>query len=218
MILINKNNLISLIQNTKAFHQPKVKLEQYCIDAISAVDLIYYAGFEFNDINNSIIVDLGSGTGRLSISSAYFNPKYILSVDIDNSALYILRENILTLDLQHLIFPICSDIKYFELSKRILPNNIKLTTIMNPPFGVQRKSADRGFLKKAFSFSDVVYSIHLGKKSIRDFIVNYVIKFGWKVDNILPFSLNLERSFPFHSKKTKKIEVNVYRFIKKSVN
>ncbi len=89
---------------------------------------------------------------------------------------------------------------------------------MNPPFGVQRKSADRGFLKKAFSFSDVVYSIHLGKKRIRDFIVNYVIKFGWKVDNILPFRMILERSFPFHSKKTKTIEVNVYRFIKKSIN
>ncbi|MFX1479190.1 MAG: METTL5 family protein [Promethearchaeota archaeon] len=212
---INKKDLTSIIQNTKTFDKPKVKLEQYCIDANSAVDLIYYAGFEFDDIKNSLVIDLGAGTGRLSIASALFNATLVLSIDIDVEALTILKDNICSLELEHLIHPICSDINFFTLSKRLLPPNLKATTIMNPPFGVQTRSADRIFLEKAFSFSDVIYSIHLAGEKIQKFISNYVQKFDWIIDNILPFNLILERSFPFHSQETKLIDVNVYRFIKK---
>lgn len=211
---ISKKELISIIQNTETFTNPKIDLEQYCIDASCAVDIIYYAGFEFNDIEESIIIDLGAGTGRLSIGSALFNALYVLSVDIDMNALNILRKNILPLELDQVIFPICADIEYFEISRRLIPKNMKVTTIMNPPFGVQTKFADRAFLKKAFSFSDIVYSIHLANVKIQKFISNYIKKLNWKIDNVLPFTMVLDRTFPFHSKKAKKIDVHVYRFIK----
>jgi putative methylase len=213
---INKKNLISIIQNTKTFISPKVELEQYCIDANSAVDLIYYAGFEFNDIKNALIIDLGAGTGRLSIASALFNATLVLSIDIDIEALTILEDNIRDLELDHLIHPICSDIKFFNISKRLLPPNIKATTIMNPPFGVQTRSADRIFLERAFSFSDVVYSLHIAGEKVQRFISNYIQKFDWIIDNILPFHMVLDRAFPFHNQKRKRIDVNVYRFIKKN--
>ena len=212
---ISKKELISIIQNTNTFTNPKIDLEQYCIDASCAVDIIYYAGFEFNDINKAFIIDLGAGTGRLSITSALFNASYVLSVDIDMIALNILKKNILTLKLEHIIFPICADIEFLEISKRLLPKNMKVTTIMNPPFGVQTKFADRIFLDKAFSFSDIIYSIHLANVKIQKFILNYIKKFNWKVDNVLPFNMILDKTFPFHTKKVKKIDVHVYRFIKK---
>ena len=212
---LNKRELISIIQNTKSFSNPKIELEQYCIDASCAVDIIYYAGFEFNDISKAIIFDLGAGTGRLSIASAILNACYVLSVDIDMNAINILKKNVMSLDLKHVIFPICADIKHFEISKGNHLENVKLTTIMNPPFGVQTKFADRIFLDKAFNFSDVVYSIHLANPKINKFLLNYVRKFNWKVDNVQPFHMRLEKSFPFHTKKTKKIDVDVYRFIKK---
>lgn len=205
---------MSIIQNTATFTNPKIELEQYCIDASSAVDLIYFAGFEFDDIKNRLIFDFGAGTGRLSIASAYFKATYVLSVDIDWSALKILNENILTLDLKHIIFPICSDIDKFEISNSILPRNLKITTIMNPPFGVQKKAADRVFLEKAFNISDVVYSIHLANVNVSKFISNYIKNFNWKIDYVYPFNMILERTFPFHSKKRKNINVEIYRFIK----
>lgn len=212
---LSKKELISIIQNTESFTNPKIQLEQYCIDAGCAVDIIYYAGFEFNDIRDKLIVDLGSGTGRLSIASAFFNASHVLSVDIDINALQILKKNVLSLDLDHIISPICADIEFFEISKRIFSQNVKVTTIMNPPFGVQTKFADRIFIKKAFHFSDIVYSIHLANKKVYNFISTYINKFDWKIDNVLPFSMRLERLFPFHTQKTKKINVHIYRFIKK---
>ena len=131
------------------------------------------------------------------------------------NALGILKRNILNLDLAQVIFPICADIDYLEISKKNLPKSMKVTTIMNPPFGVQKKFADRSFLDRAFNFSDIVYSIHLANKKVQKFIVEYVKKFSWKIDNILPFKMVIERTFPFHSQKTKNINVNVYRFVKK---
>ncbi|MFW9998839.1 MAG: METTL5 family protein [Candidatus Hodarchaeota archaeon] len=209
-----KKELVSIIQKTESFSHPKIELEQYTIDARCAVDIIYYAGFEYNDINKAFIIDLGAGTGRLSIVSAFFNASYVLSVDIDIKALKILTRNKFTLDLNR-IFPLCADIEYLEISNKHIPKNMKVTTIMNPPFGVQTKYADRIFLKKAFYFSDIVYSIHLANKKVKKFIANYIEKSNWKIDNILPFRMILEKSFPFHKKKAKEIDVDVYRFIKK---
>ena len=212
---ISKKNLISIVQNTETYKNPKIKLEQYCINATCAVDIIYYAGFEYDDINNAVVIDLGSGTGRLSIASAFLNAKYILSVDIDIDAIKILNRNIKSLRLDSVIFPICADIKYFEISKRSLPKNTKTTTIMNPPFGVQSRYADRVFLNRAFSFSNIIYSIHLAGQKIQNFIFNYVKKYNWIVDNILPYNMILENTYPFHSHKRKKIDINIYRFIRK---
>ena len=211
---INKKQLISIIQNTESFTTPKVELEQYCIDALSAVDIIYFAGFEFNDINNKLVIDLGSGTGRLSIASAFLKPSMVLSVDIDLLALNILKENIFRLGLENVILPLCNDVNYLGFSKEPLFSNLKITTIMNPPFGVQKRTADRIFLEKAFSISDVVYSIHLAGEKVFNFISKFCEKYNWHIDNFFPYEMILERSFQFHTKKVKSIDVNIFRFVK----
>ena len=211
---INKKQLISIIQNTESFTTPKVELEQYCIDALSAVDIIYFAGFEFNDINNKLVIDLGSGTGRLSIASAFLKPSMVLSVDIDLLALNILKENIFRLGLENVILPLCNDVNYLGFSKEPLFSNLKITTIMNPPFGVQKRTADRIFLEKAFSISDVVYSIHLAGEKVFNFISKFCEKLNWHIDNFFPYEMILERSFQFHTKKVKSIDVNIFRFVK----
>jgi len=212
---MKKKDIVSIIQNTESFHNPKVELEQYCIDAVCAVDIIYFAGFEFNDINNRVIIDLGAGTGRLSFCSAFLNASLIVSVDIDFNALKTLQKNAISLGLEDLIYPVCSDILHFKIFKDSILKNYQVTTLMNPPFGVKHKHADRAFLKKAFSFSDVVYSIHLAGEKNHQFIMNYVNKFNWRVDHVLPFTMILEKSFDFHTQKVKNIDVNVYRFVKK---
>ncbi|MBY8988690.1 MAG: methyltransferase [Candidatus Lokiarchaeota archaeon] len=194
---------------------PKIELEQYCIDAQSAVDIVYFAGVEFNDIKNQLVIDLGAGTGRLSIASAYLRASYILSVDIDINALRILKTNIKKLGLETIILPICSDINHFEIVRQLLPKELHITTIENPPFGVQKKTADRFFLQKAFSFSNVVYSIHLANQKVHQFLTSFIKQFNWEIDYVFPFQLSLDRTYEFHKRKTKSVDVNIYRFKKK---
>lgn len=212
---INKKQLVSVIENTETFIKPKIELEQYCINAQSAVDIIFFAGFEFDDIRNNLVFDLGAGTGRLSIASAFMKAHIVISIDVDWNALLILKRNLKALELEQIIFPVCTDMNIFEIKRSLLPSNMKITTIMNPPFGVQRKTADRIFLEKAFMFSDVVYSIHLASDKSHRFITNFIKKFDWNIDYVFPYKIILEKTFQFHTQKKKEIDVNIYRFIKK---
>ena len=87
---------------------------------------------------------------------------------------------------------------------------------MNPPFGVQKKKADRIFLEKAFTFSNIVYSIHLSNQRVQNFIRNYIKKYKWEIDYIFPYQLELEKTYAFHNYSSKKIDVDIYRFRKKN--
>lgn len=214
-IPMRKDELVSLIRNTETYRDPKVRLEQYCIDPASAVDIVFFAGFEFDDIRDKVILDLGAGTGRLSITSAFLQAHSIISVDIDPQAAAILRENIVNLNLTHIINPLISDMRTLEFSKEFIENHA-ITTLMNPPFGVQTRKADRIFLQKAFSFSDVIYSIHMAGKKVHGFLDKFSREFGWIIDYTYPLLMTLEKSYKFHTQKTKKINTRVYRFIKKS--
>ena len=207
--------MISLLQQTEGFSNPNIKLEQYCIDAKSAVDIVFFAGVEFNDIKNRLILDLGAGTGRLSIACAYLQANYVLSIDIDFSALKILKRNINKYSLESIIFPICSDINHLELFRNINLEGFHITTIMNPPFGVQKKKADRFFLAKAFDISQVIYSIHLANPNVHQFISTYIKKYNWAIDYVFPYRLRLDKTYKFHKQKTKLINVNIYRFKRK---
>jgi putative methylase len=212
---MKKRELISIIQHTKPFNNPKIKLEQYCIDAMSAVDILFFAGFEHDDIKNRIVIDLGAGTGRLSIVALYLQALIVLSVDIDQSALSILKNNCEELDLYHLIHPINSDIIQLPFLRERIRNAPNITTIMNPPFGVQTKKADRIFLDKAFEYSDVIYSIHLSNDDNREFLYTYFERKQWIVDDIFTFNMILQKTFEFHTQKRKKVLVDLYRIVKR---
>ncbi len=214
-IKIRKKDLISIVQNVESFTNPKIQLEQYTIDAVCAVDIIFFAGFEFNDIKNRFIFDMGSGTGRLSIASAFLNAHTIISIDLDANALKILQKNINFLELENVIFPLCCTVENLEIKKEKLPKDLKITTIMNPPFGIQKEHADRFFLKKAFSISDVIYSIHIANQKVQRFFKDFAKRRHWEVDYILPYNMVLEKAFPFHTQSRKNINVDVYRFLKK---
>jgi putative methylase len=82
---------------------------------------------------------------------------------------------------------------------------------------VKKKKADRIFLEKAFTFSDVIYSIHLAGEKVLNFISKFCEKFNLRIDNYFPYNMILERTFDFHKRKTKEIDVNVFRFVKNKV-
>lgn len=211
---MRKKELVTIIQKTKHFTNPNLSLEQYCINAISAVDIMFYAGFEHNDIENKIVLDLGAGTGRLSIAATYLKALIVFSIDIDPFALIILKHNYDKLDLYHLNHPIASDINHLPFRDDFFRGSINITTIMNPPFGVQTRKADRLFLDTALTISDIIYSVHLSNKNTREFLMSYIEKRNWVVDDIFSLNLILEKTFQFHTKKRKNILVDLYRLIK----
>jgi putative methylase len=161
------------------------------------------AGFEHDDLDGRVI-DLGTGTGRLAIGAALMASEEVVGVDVDERALALARQNAKTTEVQ--VEWVQSDI---EKIKRKFD-----AVIMNPPYGTRTIHADTRFLEKAFQLAPVVYSIH--KSATREFLLQFVTRSGWKVDQVRSMRMEIPHLFQFHEKKRATVEVDLYRIVRKS--
>ena len=117
-------NLISELQQVEPFSEPKEELEQYSTSAEVAGNMIHSISQIIN-LKDSIIADLGCGTGILGIAAALCGCENIFLFDIDNDALDIAKQNIQELNLENNIQIIQADVnslvdwksihKYFDI-------------------------------------------------------------------------------------------------------
>ncbi len=220
---IRKKNLISIVQSMKGFEQPEARLEQYITDATSTVDLLYYITVDNNDIVDNVILDLGAGTGRLGLTCLLLGAKIVVAVEKDANAIRILQENASNLELQPYIHILQKDLsQLLDIDKNEIlevlnkkNSDSKIICVMNPPFGVQVRNADRPFLKFAMEVSDKIYSIHLSNQKTRTYFHKFVDYHGWQISSIHSQTMYIEGSFSFHKKRQKEILADVYKFEKK---
>ncbi len=223
---IKKKNLISIVQSMQGFQSPNVLLEQYVTDSISTVDFLYYIAVDNREILDNIIIDLGAGTGRLGLTSLLLGAAHVFAVEVDSEAINIMKKNAEMLDLIPHIDTTQIDISQISVEnlsslrnqihdfKESEYNDASIVCIMNPPFGIQKKNADRPFLKLAMELTDIIYSIHLSNEKSRAFIKRFAISNGWQVTSIHSQIMKLENAFQFHKKKRKDILTDVYRLEK----
>jgi putative methylase len=200
-IISSKAGLAVALSRLKVFENPKIKLEQYPTDSEVAAQLLWNAHL-LGDIEDSVIADLGCGTGILGIGALLLGAKKVFFVDKDPDALSVARSNIEELNLKNKAVLIESDIENFM-------EHVELV-IQNPPFGTRNEHIDRTFLVKAFSLSDIIYSMH--KESTAGFIdalakdEKAVITHHWR------FSFPLKATQKFHKRKIERIDVGAWRF------
>ncbi len=84
------------------------------------------------------------------------------------------------------------------------------TVLQNSPFGVQKRRADRRFIKKALEVGRTVYSLHKGGKRNREFIKRFIDKHGGKLIGIFPMEVEIPRLFGFHTKRKYRVKVDLY--------
>lgn len=197
-----KKQLEMAIQSIPPHPNPKVELEQYSTPAIIAADLLWNA-YSLGNIENSEIIDLGCGTGILSIGSLLLGAEKVTGVDIDEESLAIARLNSENLNIEF----VCCDISDFNCFDGCD------VVIQNPPFGSQKKSergADLKFIDKAKECSPrVIYSFHMA--STEKFIIDYFKKSGFVVTHIFRYKFILPKIYDFHTKESKEVDVIVIR-------
>ncbi|MEM2739413.1 MAG: METTL5 family protein [Candidatus Bathyarchaeia archaeon] len=186
------------------YPKPKPSLEQYPTPVDLAVKILRVAYFN-GDIYGRIVLDLGCGTGILSIGAALLGAYYVIGVDIDRSALEAASINAETLDVSDAIDWVQADVASLSLKCRCD------TVVQNPPFGVQRRGADRIFLSKALEVGRVVYSMH--KSGTDEFIKSYIEKCGGRIEAIYVAEIEIPYLFSFHRKPKHSVKINVYRVI-----
>ena len=156
------------------------------------------AGFERHDLQGATI-DLGTGTGRLAIGAALMGCSKVVGVDLDERAVALAKENGAVAGVQ--VEWIVSDIADVEGRYD--------TVVMNPPYGTRTPHLDVQFLDRAFRLAPIVYSIH--KSSTRDYLRKAITSRNIEIGEIRGMDLDIPHTFPFHQKKRKSVQVDLYR-------
>jgi len=204
--LVRRLDLERLLQSVEAHPSPKAFLEQYTIPADTAAEMLFLAGYVHEDIVGKTVADLGCGTGRLALGAVFLGAAETVGVDIDKTAVRIANGNAEKLNLKVKTNWVAGDIE-------ALHGNFH-TALQNPPFGVQKRRADRKFLLKALELSSIVYSLHKSGESNRAFIKRFIEGHGGKVTSIFPMKLNIPKLFRFHTKREHEVRVDLYRIVR----
>ncbi len=219
--LFRKLELEMLLSQIAPHPSPKSSLEQYTIAADVAATMLHIAAYINNDIIEKRVVDLGCGTGRLAIGAAVLGAKQVIGVDIDKVAVKVALENSVRMCLEGKVELIAGDIDTIR-------GNFD-TVLQNPPFGVQKREADRKFLDKALEIGKVVYSLHkhprMDKSFMRklmasktgvaqvtpnSFLKKFIEMRGGEIKAVYAMVMTIPYMFSFHRKKKHKFAVDLF--------
>ena len=201
---MKQKELEMILQKVPTYERANPFIEQYMTPANIAADIIYTA-YQFGDLRDKKVIDLGCGTGIFSFGAKLANAKEVIGIDIDEEPIKIAKkyaeEN--NQDIQF----IAKDAKDVDIKCD--------TVIMNPPFGAQKSNrwADRRFIEKGFEIAKVIYSMHLSKTI--DFIEKMISSLNGKIDYYKKYTFSIKHIFNFHSKKAEDIDVTLIRILTK---
>jgi putative methylase len=201
--LVRKRDLERALSQIEAHPLPNAYLEQYTTPSDVAAETLYLAAYVYDDVIDKTVVDLGCGTGRLAIGAALLGAKEVFGVDVDGVAVRVAQKNAEIMGVKEKTHWVVADI---DVVKGAFD-----TVLQNPPFGVQRRRADRRFISKSLELSSTIYSFHKGGESNREFIKRFIERHGGRVTNIFPLKMEIPRMFKFHTKKKRSIQVDLYR-------
>jgi rRNA N6-adenosine-methyltransferase METTL5 len=186
-----------LSRNKTTFSKPKVALEQYATDPHLASRLGWTA-YESGDLEGKIVLDLGCGSGMLSLAASVFADA-VIAVDID-------REVFDDFDHEN-IECILADV---EKGLGFVRKGCIDTVFTNPPFGTKNNAGiDTAFVHSALAVAPVCYSMH--KSSCRQVIQKKFQKQNITCNVIAEMSFELPRQFRFHKENCLSIPVDLMR-------
>lgn len=195
---MKRKDLEMALQRVKPFEVPNPTDEQYPTPASIAADMIFLA-YSQGDIAGLRVADLGCGTGMLGIAAALLGAREVIGLDQDQAALDLAQENATGVGVE--ICLVRGDVNDFQEKVD--------TVVMNPPFGSQRRHADRPFLEKAMKLSEVSYSLH--NAITQDFLLELVSSAGMMGEVLKRYKLEIPHTFAFHKKAKRDVEVLLLR-------
>ena len=189
---MNKKKLAISLSKLKQVSDFNIALEQYVTPGDFAADFLSLV-----DCSNKKVADLGCGNGVLGVGCLLLNAKFVYFLDKDLKSLEVCASNVKSFKNCELIN---SDVSKFNHKVDVV--------VMNPPFGVQNRKADKKFLEVAMKYSDEIYSMH--KIESKGFISKLCSENGFKVVNIIEKEFEIRKTYKFHTKKKHSFKVGIW--------
>jgi putative methylase len=188
------------LERLEGFATPDPGKEQYRTPAPLAARLLFHA-WSRGDIDGKRVIDLGCGTGVLSVGAALLGAGEVIGVDIDPAALQVAKRNA---DSQNVaVSLIAGDLADPALVEKLPSGD---TVVMNPPFGAQKTHADRPFIDAALRLAPVSYGIF--NAGSRSFLTAYIQGRG-EVDEVVSGVIPIKKTFSFHTRDVQEIPVEI---------
>ena len=219
--LIRKLDLERFLSQVKPHPSPNVNLEQYTLSESTAATMLYLAAYTYGGIVGKRVLDLGCGTGRLALAAAFLGAESVVGVDIDRVAVRVAAENSVNVGFDDKVDWVAGDIDAVTGKFD--------TMVQNPPFGVQKRAADRRFIEKALELGDAVYSLHnhpvTDKRLVAKlrsgggqplqveaslFLQRFVEERSGRVEAVYGLPLVIPHMFDFHTKAKHEIVIDLY--------
>jgi putative methylase len=219
--LIRKLDLELFLHQVKPHPSPQASLEQYTISEAVASAMLYLAAYTNDDIIGRAVLDLGCGTGRLALAASFLGAQMVVGVDIDRAAVRIASENSEKVGLKANVQWVVGDIDAISGGFD--------TVLQNPPFGVQKRAADRRFLEKALEVGGTIYSLHKHPGADRQllkklratagnplrvppspFIRKFVENHNGAVEAVYALLMTIPHMFSFHKKRKHEFIADLY--------
>jgi putative methylase len=175
---------------------PRPDLEQVATPAEAAVDLLL-AAVRWDRLDGRSVLDLGSGTGRLAIGAALLGAHPVVGVEIDPHLVDVAEASAEAagVDVEFL----AGDVETLDRTAEVV--------VMNPPFGAQRRHADRPFWDAALRLAR--RSVHAyALADSRTFIARRVVERRAHVLETQPVPWVLPRTFPHHTRRSVRLPVD----------
>jgi len=219
--LVRRLDLELFLSQIKPHPSPQADLEQYTVSEAVAATMLHLAAYVNDDVIDRKILDLGCGTGRIALAASFLGAESVVGIDIDKKAISAAADNSKRIGVETNVQWILGDITTITGSFD--------TVLQNPPFGVQRRAADRKFLEKALEVGKIVYSLHNHPKpekqlikslkanpggflpvSPSSFIKDFVIRRNGSVKGVYAMLMLIPHMFDFHTKFRYQSVVDLY--------
>ena len=223
--LVRRLDLELFLSQLDPHPSPQAHLEQYTISEAVAATILNIAAYANEDVIGKKVLDLGCGTGRLALAASYLGADFTVGIDIDQTAIGTAIGNVKKIgnhaNIQWIIGDLDAVMGAFD------------TVLQNPPFGVQKRAADRRFLEKAMEVGQVVYSLHnhpcTDKRLLRRlnaspehlmrvapsiFLANFVKRHNCTIKAVYALPMSIPRMFNFHTQTKHDFIVDLYHIEK----
>lgn len=204
----NRRQLAIELESVPGFDGPDERLEQYVIDAEAAADLIWALKNETPDISSRIVLDLGCGTGILTVGVALIGAAIAVGVDSDLAALQQARQSARRMGVDSQTDWVQAHVPEVAVKSDLV--------VQNPPFGVKQRGSDLAFLETAIRSGKVAYSVHLASQSGRVYLQRFIEQHGGTLSGIIPITVRIRPTLPQHRKRLHNVRAEVYKIKVKS--
>ncbi len=193
---MRRSELVRALEGVEGPDRPRADLEQVVTPAEVAAELLF-AAERWDGWSGRSALDLGAGTGRLAIGAALLGAAPVVAVEIDPELVERGRAAAARAGLA--VEFVVGDVRAWDRPAEVV--------LMNPPFGAQRRGADRPFWDRALALAS--RSVHaFGLADSRTFIAGRAVARGAQILETQPVAWRLPRTFPHHRRRAVMLPVD----------